>query len=166
MITVRPQAILVRCHEIALADSSGGSTYSDGLLRPTLGTSFSAPLVAGTAALMLSVDTTLTPAEVRSLLRSSARAFPTSGADAGTPQCHAPDGNEQDECYCTTSTCGAGMLDARAAVAAAAAPPSTGGGGGGGGGSVNAAWLLLLGLALLALRRAPKPVRIRRRRDE
>lgn len=143
-----------------VSNAAGGSTYSDGLLRPTLGTSFSAPLVAGTAALMFSVRPDLTPAEVRSLMRASARAFPTSGADAGTPQCAAPNGGEQLECYCTTSTCGAGMLDARAAVAAAAAPPSTGGGGGGG--ALNAAWLLLLSLALLALRRAPKPARIRR----
>lgn len=145
-----------------VSNANGGSIYSDGLNRPSLGTSFSAPLVSGTVALMLSVKPDLTPAQVRSLLRSSARAFPTSGADAGTPVCHAPNGTAQDECYCTTSTCGAGMLDARAAVAAAAAPPSTGGGGGGGGGALNAAWLLLLSLALLALRRAPKPARVRR----
>lgn len=137
-----------------VTDANGGSTYSDGLLRPTLGTSFSAPLVAGTVALMLAVEPDLTPAQVRSILRSTARRFPTSGAEAGTPQCHAPDGTVQEECYCTTSTCGAGMLDARAAVAAAAAPPATGGGGGGG--ALNLGWLLLLGLATLALRRAPQ----------
>lgn len=137
-----------------VSNANGGSTYSDGLLRPTLGTSFSAPLVAGTAALMLAVEPDLSPAEVRSILRSTARRFPTSGAEAGTPQCHAPDGREQDECYCTTTTCGAGMLDARAAVAAAGAPPATGGGGGGG--ALGGGWLLLLGLASLALRRAPR----------
>jgi serine protease len=38
---------------------------------------------------------------------------------------------------------------------AASTPPPSGGGGGGGGGSLSAAWLLLLSLALLALRRAP-----------
>jgi serine protease len=36
-------------------------------------------------------------------------------------QCRAPDANTQDECYCTTTTCGAGMLDAAAAVAAVSA---------------------------------------------
>jgi len=34
--------------------------------------------------------------------------------------CHAPDANQQDECYCTSATCGAGMLDAANAVSAAA----------------------------------------------
>jgi len=97
----------------------GGSTYTDAT-DASVGTSFSAPLVAGTAALMLSANPTLTPAAVRSTLRSTARPFPTSGADAGTPVCAAPTGTDQLECYCTTSTCGAGMLDTRAAVAAVA----------------------------------------------
>ncbi len=96
-----------------------GSVYTDGF-DISVGTSFSAPLVAGTAALMLSVQPALAPAAVRTMLRSTARAFPTSGAEAGTLQCRAPTGTDQLECYCTTSTCGAGMLDAAAAVAAAA----------------------------------------------
>ncbi len=38
-------------------------------------------------------------------------------------QCHAPaSGVEQLQCYCTTALCGAGMLDAGAAVAAASGP--------------------------------------------
>ncbi|MFM7705045.1 MAG: PKD domain-containing protein, partial [Rubrivivax sp.] len=37
--------------------------------------------------------------------------------------CRAPDGTDQLQCYCTTALCGAGMLDAAAAVAAAAAAP-------------------------------------------
>jgi serine protease len=101
------------------AKAPGTSTYSNET-NASIGTSFSAPLVAGTAALMLSVDSTFTPAEVRTLLRSSSRAFPTSGADPGTPMCTAPTSVDQVECYCTTSTCGAGMLDAAAAVGAAA----------------------------------------------
>src|SRR5262249_46061729 len=67
----------------------------------------------------------LTPALVRSTLRSSARPFPTTGGTAGITTCHAPNNTTQDECYCTTSTCGAGMLDANAAVIAAGAPSST-----------------------------------------
>src|SRR5262249_1737619 len=70
---------------------------------PSIGTSFAAPQVAGAIALMLSVNPTLTPATIKSTLRSSARAFPTTGADAGIIQCHAPNGSPQDECYCTTS---------------------------------------------------------------
>ncbi|MBS0448873.1 MAG: S8 family serine peptidase [Proteobacteria bacterium] len=95
------------------------NTYTDSS-NPSLGTSFSTPLVAGTAALMLAANPSLTPAEVKSLLQSSATAFPTTSSDAGVVACHAPNGVTQDECICTTSTCGAGMLNAAAAVAAAA----------------------------------------------
>jgi serine protease len=96
------------------------SIYSDGQNRLTVGTSFSAPLVSGTLALALAVRPQLEPDDLRALVRRTARKFPTSGAASGTPQCQAPrDDVEQDECYCTTDTCGAGMLDAAAAVAAA-----------------------------------------------
>ena len=79
----------------------------------SVGTSFSAPVVSGTVALMLSMRPTLTPAEVMSLLKKTARPFVTTGATADTKQCVAPVNNvDQLECYCTTSTCGAGMLDA------------------------------------------------------
>ena len=92
-----------------------GAIYS-GSFDPSLGTSFSAPLVSGTVALMLSVHPTLTPAQVKAKLQSSARSFPTTGGTAGTTACVAPTAADQLECYCTTSTCGAGMLDVHAAV--------------------------------------------------
>jgi serine protease len=60
------------------------------------------PHVAGVAALMLAVNTNLTPDEIESKLKSTARAFPAS-----------------------CSGCGTGIVDAAAAVASA-----TGGGGG------------------------------------
>lgn len=99
----------------------GNSIYSDGDNRVTVGTSFSAPLVSGTLALALAVRPQLEPDDLRALVRRTAREFPTSGALApNAPQCQAPrDDLTQDECYCTTDTCGAGMLDAAAAVAAA-----------------------------------------------
>jgi len=90
----------------------------------SLGTSFSAPMVSGTIGLMLSVDPTLTPAAIRAILMGSARAFPTTGGDNGdggsttVPRCAAPSSTEQAQCYCTTATCGAGMLDTGAALAA------------------------------------------------
>lgn len=70
------------------------------------GTSMATPHVAAVAALLLSVKPTLTPDDLTSLLKQSARPFP-----AGT--------------YCAThaGVCGAGMLDAGAAVSAAAGNP-------------------------------------------
>ena len=93
----------------------------------SLGTSFSAPMVSGTIGLMLSVDPALTPAAIRAILMGSARAFPTTGGDNGdggsttVPRCAAPSTTEQAQCYCTTATCGAGMLDTGAALAATSA---------------------------------------------
>ena len=106
--------------------NAGGSTWTDSF-DISVGTSFAAPIVAGAAALVLSQRPALTPAEVRAVLRSSARAFPQTGADNGpddpTPVaiCRPPSGAEQLQCYCPNdgSLCGAGMLDADAAVATA-----------------------------------------------
>jgi serine protease len=140
----------------------GGSGWTDSF-DYSAGTSFASPLVAGTVGLMFSAAPNLSPAQVRTALRSSARPFPTTGADNGSdptpvPQCRAPDGTSQLQCYCNTSVCGAGMLDAGAAVAAATQPIDDGGSGGnadggGGGGAMSALWVLLLGLATAAVRR-------------
>ncbi|AHI80835.1 S8 family peptidase [Burkholderia thailandensis] len=65
------------------------------------GTSMATPHVAGTIALMLAVNSALSPSQVLQRLQSSARPFP-SGSN------------------CSTSTCGAGLLDAGNAVDAAA----------------------------------------------
>ena len=67
------------------------------------GTSMATPHVAGVAALMLSKNSALTPDQVESMLKSTARAFPA-----------------------TCTSCGSGIVDANAAVDAA-----IGGGGGG-----------------------------------
>jgi serine protease len=102
----------------------GTNTFTDSV-NISVGTSFSAPLVSGAAALMLSVNPTLTPSQVRSTLMASARAFPTTGGTVGTTTCQPPTTSQQLECYCTTGTCGAGMLDVRAAVLAVPAPSAT-----------------------------------------
>jgi serine protease len=109
-----------------------GSSYSDSY-NISVGTSFSTPLVAGVAALALSVQPALTPPQVMQLLQGTARPFPPLGSissSAAAPQCTAPQYNafgtpiDQLECYCTTTTCGAGMLDAGAAIAAAGSTAS------------------------------------------
>ncbi len=121
-----------------------------------IGTSFSAPLAAAVASLMLSVDGTLTPAQLIAKMKASARPFASSGA---YPQCST---GVTVACNCTTSTCGVGMLDANAAVALVATPvssvPSTTAttattSSSGGGGGANGLWagLGLWALALLAL---------------
>jgi len=82
------------------------STLNSGTTTPVadsyewyIGTSMATPHVAGVAALVLSVDPSLNPAEVTTILQTSARPFVIgTGTD------------------CVTSTCGAGMLDANAAV--------------------------------------------------
>lgn len=103
-----------------VANSAGGSIYTDGI-NYSLGTSFSAPLVAGTVGLMFSANPSLTAAQVLAALKSTARTFPATGAGAGITACTAPSATAQNtECYCTTRTCGAGMLDTGAAVLAVA----------------------------------------------
>ncbi len=156
------------------APVAGGAAYTDSF-DISVGTSFAAPLVAGTAALVLSVRPELRPSDVRTVLRASARPFPDASTDPSVPACHAPGNVDQLECHCTASTCGAGMLDAAAAVAAAASavpsptpdpgpvdtpppppapqPGSSGGGGGGGGGALGPGWLVLLTVAIMAFGR-------------
>jgi serine protease len=97
------------------------SSYTDAY-DITVGTSFAAPLVSGVAALIRSVMPGVSPAEVRTLLQSTTREFPTAGGSAGITACRAPDRREQLECYCTRATCGTGLLDARAALAGAGVP--------------------------------------------
>jgi len=145
-------------HPLLTTTDSGTTTpaasvYSDSF-NASLGTSFSAPLVAGTVGLMLSVNPSLTTTQVRSALQHSARPFPASSSNTST-LCQPPSSTTlQEECVCTTTTCGAGLLDAAGAVSAAAnttpPPPSDGGGGGG---AMGFEWLTGLLVAVLALSR-------------
>lgn len=145
-----------------------GPTYTDSF-NISVGTSFAAPLVSGTAALMLSAQPSLTPAALKAALQSSARSFPSSGLtddSSGQPvplqACSAPGSFDQLQCYCTKTTCGAGLLDAGAAVAAAlstpapAPAPTAAADNGGGGGGMSAAWLAALAAASLLLARRPR----------
>ena len=66
------------------------------------GTSFAAPMVSGVVSLMLAVAPGLSASQVRTVLASSAKPFPAGSS-------------------CTTAICGAGIVDAAAAVQAAQA---------------------------------------------
>lgn len=83
-----------------------------------VGTSFSAPQVAGVAALMLSLNQALTPADIIARIKQSARAFPIENNLSACPNVQTS-GDTAGQCNCTTVTCGAGILDAAAAVTAA-----------------------------------------------
>lgn len=92
-----------------------------------VGTSFSSPLVAGVAALMRSVNSSLTPTLLVNRIKSGATAFP---AASGVSSCANVDpasvtAGSGAECACTTATCGAGMLDAVGAVTEALRPIAT-----------------------------------------
>jgi serine protease len=132
---------------------SADESYTEDGGNATAGTSFSSPLVAGTAALMLVAKSSLSTDEVRQLLQKSARTFPTSGDPNAVGTCPATDsgGDAEQSCYCTTSTCGAGMLDAGAAVALAQAtePASESMAG-----ALGWGWLLGLAVAVFAVSRS------------
>jgi serine protease len=146
------------------------------------GTSFSAPIVSGAAALMLSVHPDLTAQQIVDGLKASARPHVTS------PKIGDCAWTNPGRCICTKATCGVGILDAEQAVrfadalkngqvytapnwpvqvldstevaqAVALGPdrdpnaPVPAPSSGGGGGAASIVWLALLVLAIVALGR-------------
>lgn len=98
----------------------GANSYTD-QINSNLGTSFSAPIVSGVAALMRAANANLTPPQIISRMKASATAYPQPVTTPATPQC--VNGSTSSlECACTTSTCGAGMVNALSAVKAALNP--------------------------------------------
>ncbi len=133
------------------AESPGTATYGR-----MFGTSFAAPVVSGVISLMLSANSRLSVPQIIGGLQTTAR--PHAQA-SNLPLCSV---NDPGACVCTTSTCGAGVLDAEAAVRyAIGTPPVTvppGNNGDSGGGALGWAWLTGLALAVLVLaRRASGP---------
>ena len=99
------------------------NTYTDEY-NFNVGTSFSAPIVAGIAGLMVAVNGNLTPDQLIARWQTSSQPFPVS-TTPGVPMCHVPAGAndvQTNECSCTTQTCGAGMANANAAVLEALRP--------------------------------------------
>lgn len=99
---------------INLGTTTPAANGYTGIYDVTIGTSFSVPLVAGTAALMIAANPALGEAEVANRIKRTARVFP---GDSSLPTC--PETTSDGQCNCTTTSCGAGMLNAAAAVAAA-----------------------------------------------
>ncbi len=89
-------------YSLGNAGTSAPATDTYALKR---GTSMAAPHVSGTIALMLSLNPSMTRSEVLSVLRASARPFPSGSACAMTAN---------------QGLCGAGLLDAQAALASVA----------------------------------------------
>ena len=142
------------------------STYNTGQTTPDAdsykaeeGTSMATPHVSGVLALMLSIKPDLARSEALSLLQKSATAF--------------PDYTQNAQFNCTTSTCGAGIVNAQAVLASMQQPtpptptpptptpptptptptPSSSGGG-------SMEWLSLLSLFGLAALRQRRRVHI------
>lgn len=82
--------------------NAGATTPAADSYASYMGTSMATPVVSGVAALMLSANPALTPDQIASMLKSSARAFPAA-----------------------CSGCGSGIVDANAAVSLAVAALGT-----------------------------------------
>jgi serine protease len=80
------------------------------------GTSFSAPLAAGVASLMLAVNPQLSPDALIARIKNTSHPHVSGGAYASC------DINDTVACLCTTSKCGAGILNPLAAVLDAIKP--------------------------------------------
>jgi serine protease len=98
----------------------GANSYTD-QTNSNLGTSFSAPIVSGIAALMRAANANLTPPQLIARMKASATAYPQPVTTPPTPQCD-NSVSSSVECACTTTTCGAGMVNALSAVKAALNP--------------------------------------------
>lgn len=109
-----------------LSTSNDGTTVpvpydANGAYGYTAGTSFSTPIAAGVAAMMFSINPNLSPADVRNGILQSRKAWSTT---TGQPACTSV---QRGHCQCDTNTCGAGILDAAAALNfARTATPSDG----------------------------------------
>jgi serine protease len=174
--------------------NAGTTEQGESIYARSFGTSFATPIVAGAAALMLSINPGLSVEQLIDGLRKSARPHVRS------PWLTSCSMDNSATCLCSTDTCGAGMLDAEQALfyardplgyvppareaevldnaelaAAVEAPqaspqPTLDAGADTGGGAFGVPWLLALACALFVLSpvRAPRarPSRLARPPEE
>ncbi|MCW7536671.1 S8 family peptidase [Aquabacterium sp. A7-Y] len=137
--------------------NSGTAAPGTNTYGPAIGTSFSTPIVSGVASLMLSVNDQLTLDQLVHGIKATSRPHVTTSQLAAPELAVCDPSLQQGRCLCTTSTCGAGLLDAEAALQYARDPSAypaapvfhTPGAGdenddGGGGGALDWGWLAAL----------------------
>ena len=119
------------------ADSGIATTGYDGTnfsMRLVAGTSFAAPQAAGVAAMMLAVNPSLSVDQLIQGIEESARAHVTAADLASVDWSAVPNDSRPQSactpsnsghCYCSSLTCGAGILDAAQAVDWAASQVGT-----------------------------------------
>jgi serine protease len=110
------------------ARTYGGNVLNEG----SVGTSYAAPLVSGVVAMMVEANPNLNASQIIARIQASATPFPAPSSPLPGGVCHVanlsvnPDGKYTDlqaqECQCTTTTCGAGMLNAAVALEQALDP--------------------------------------------
>lgn len=111
--------------------SYAGNVLNEG----SVGTSYAAPLVSGVVALMVQANPSLTASQIIARIQAGATPFPVPATPPPGGVCHVATliadsaGHYTDvqaqECQCTTTTCGAGMLNASAALSKALEPQAS-----------------------------------------
>jgi serine protease len=100
-------------------DNSGTTTPGVDMYGYKQGTSFAAPQAAGVASLMLAVNPFLSPRQLIERMKAGVRPHATAAETGLAVSCGASGG---PSCNCTTTTCGAGLLDANTSVQLATGP--------------------------------------------
>ena len=90
--------------QILSLSNDGLQSRANAVLKFEIGTSFSTPMVAGVASLMLSLNPNLTPSQIMGIMKKTASSFPVGTSDGARD--------------CQVINCGEGMLNAKAALQA------------------------------------------------